>query len=52
MIGRAHNHILLLFAMEAKVTTNILRADWIRAAAPFVLTVAVVGAALAFAFAG
>jgi len=30
------------------VTANILRADWIRAAALFVLTVAVVGAALAF----
>lgn len=32
--------------------TNILRTDWIRGTLPFVLTVGVVGTALAFAFSG
>lgn len=32
--------------------TSILRADWIRVTLPLVLTVGVMGAALAFAFAG
>jgi hypothetical protein len=33
------------------MTTNILRSDWVRAAAPLILTIVVVGGALALAFA-